>query len=112
MEACSPWLRLELEETQPQVIVALGGTAISWFLPKMKLKGKVGDYVGKDFGKYADGGHIHHAGVAVIGSYHPAALSPVQRATIRGVLEQAAEMVGIQIERAPEEVVDYAVEAW
>ena len=104
VEACSLWTQLEIEAASPKVIVCLGATAVSYFLPKRKLKGKVGDYVGKDFFNYPVGDEGEAA--VVVGCYHPAARDAKQRATIPFVLKQVAKMFGIVVERS-EEATDY-----
>ena len=102
IEACAIWTELELELAQPKVIIALGGTAISYFFPGRVLpkKAKVGDYLGKVFTEYNS--------IPILGSYHPAARKASQRNQIREVCKITAEMLGI--ERKEEKKMDYRLE--
>lgn len=106
IEACSQWTELELSLAQPSVIIALGGTAISYFFPNRVLpKGsKVGDFLGREFTKYEVDGKL----IPVIGSYHPAARKASQRNQLREVCKLVAEMFGIEGKRESE--VDYKLE--
>ena len=106
VETCSLWTGLELEAAAPKVIVCLGATAVSYFLPKRKLKGKVGDYVGKMFSGMAVNLPDSEQPCLVFGCYHPAARDAKQRATIPLVLCQVATLFGIEAEHS-EEATDY-----
>lgn len=103
--ACSAWLKMELDLARPQVIVALGGSAISWFfggytLPK---KSKVGTYVNKIFTYYAG---VEPLMIPVVGSYHPAARMASQRLQVEKALRLAGKIVGLDEDNK----VDYKLE--
>ncbi len=62
IQSCSQWLNMELGIVQPEIIVALGGTAIRWFL-------------GNDAGtvEHLHGKPIELDGRIILPAYHPAA---------------------------------------
>lgn len=101
IEACSVWTDLELSLVQPEVVVCLGGSAMSYWFPERKLKGKVGDYVGKPIVRMT--GHYN-----VVGCYHPAARSAAQRNLILPVLTQVAVSLGCV--PPPQEQTDYQIQ--
>jgi DNA polymerase len=59
IKACRPWLTRQLELVRPEIVLALGGTAIAWFLgPRVTVGGVRG--------------RVHEAGgYRVMPTYHP-----------------------------------------
>lgn len=107
IEACSVWTNLELSLVQPEVVVCLGASAISFWFHGKSLKGKVGDYAGKQIFSSGRGTYAETPFV-VIGCYHPAARSAAQRNMILPILTQVAVSLGCV--PPPQEQTDYQLE--
>ena len=84
---CRPFLTAQLAVIRPRLVLALGSTAVGWFL-------------GRGAGLAAARGRIHRVdGLDVIASYHPAAAirfgpNGVPLAALRADIAYAAELLG------------------
>ena len=69
VQRCRPWLRSQLALADPHVVVALGSTAVAWFLGRgARLTALRGTPVPWPDGRRSDGGDV-----LVLATYHPSA---------------------------------------
>ena len=88
IEACRPWLDEQLEIIKPEIVVALGGVALTYFLPKTKIS-------------QVHGRPLPHDGRTILPLYHPAVA--YHRQALRETLRQDFQVLRTLLESSRKE---------
>ena len=91
---CAPFLAAVIEACQPQIIVAVGAPALSWFMPNAKL--------GVEHGRPLRWTHSGRA-MWVVGMYHPAAAHPTRNPSLAQVMIEDWTRLGETVRELPEQ---------